>query len=151
MFITFTSNGIMKISIGNDHAGYIRKNVLVEYLNKEGHNTKNYGTDTATSVDYPDFVHPVAKDIVEGNAEFGILLCGSGNGVAITANKYKEVRAALCWNKELANLARAHNNANILCIPSRFITEENLLDIVESFLKTPFEGGRHQRRVDKIC
>lgn len=141
----------MKISIGNDHAGYIRKNVLVEYLNKEGHNTKNYGTDTATSVDYPDFVHPVAKDIVEGNAEFGILLCGSGNGVAITANKYKEVRAALCWNKELANLARAHNNANILCIPSRFITEENLLDIVESFLKTPFEGGRHQRRIDKIC
>lgn len=141
----------MKISIGNDHAGYIRKNVLVEYLNKEGHNIKNYGTDTATSVDYPDFVHPVAKDIVDGNAEFGILLCGSGNGVAITANKYKEVRAALCWNKELANLARAHNNANILCIPSRFITEENLLDIVESFLKTPFEGGRHQRRVDKIC
>lgn len=141
----------MKISIGNDHAGYIRKNVLVEYLNKEDHNIKNYGTDTVTSVDYPDFVHPVAKDIVEGNAEFGILLCGSGNGVAITANKYKEVRAALCWNKELANLARAHNNANILCIPSRFITEENLLDIVESFLKTPFEGGRHQRRVDKIC
>lgn len=141
----------MKISIGNDHAGYIRKNVLVEYLNKEGHNIKNYGTDTATSVDYPDFVHPVAKDIVEGNGEFGILLCGSGNGVAITANKYKEVRAALCWNKELANLARAHNNANILCIPSRFITEENLLDIVESFLKTPFEGGRHQRRIDKIC
>ena len=141
----------MKISIGNDHAGYIRKNVLVEYLNKEGHNIKNYGTDTVTSVDYPDFVHPVAKDIVEGNAEFGILLCGSGNGVAITANKYKEVRAALCWNKELANLARAHNNANILCIPSRFITEENLLNIVESFLKTPFEGGRHQRRVDKIC
>ena len=141
----------MKISIGNDHAGYIRKNVLVEYLNKEDHNIKNYGTDTVTSVDYPDFVHPVAKDIVDGNAEFGILLCGSGNGVAITANKYKEVRAALCWNKELANLARAHNNANILCIPSRFITEENLLDIVESFLKTPFEGGRHQRRVDKIC
>ncbi|MBL6670022.1 MAG: ribose 5-phosphate isomerase B [Flavobacteriaceae bacterium] len=141
----------MKISIGNDHAGYIRKNVLVEYLNKEGHNIKNYGTDTATSVDYPDFVHPVAKDIVEGNGEIGILLCGSGNGVAITANKYKEVRAALCWNKELANLARAHNNANILCIPSRFITEENLLDIVESFLKTPFEGGRHQRRIDKIC
>ena len=140
----------MKISIGNDHAGYIRKNVLVEYLNKEDHNIKNYGTDTVTSVDYPDFVHPVAKDIVEGNAEFGILLCGSGNGVAITANKYKEVRAALCWNKELANLARAHNNANILCIPSRFITEENLLNIVESFLKTPFEGGRHQRRVDKI-
>lgn len=141
----------MKISIGNDHAGYIRKNVLVEYLNKEDHNIKNYGTDTVTSVDYPDFVHPVAKDIIEGNAEFGILLCGSGNGVAITANKYKEVRAALCWNKELANLARAHNNANILCIPSRFITEENLLNIVESFLKTPFEGGRHQRRVDKIC
>ena len=141
----------MKISIGNDHAGYIRKNVLLEYLNKVDHNIKNYGTDTVTSVDYPDFVHPVAKDIIEGKADFGILLCGSGNGVAITANKYKEVRAALCWNKELANLARAHNNANILCIPSRFITEENLLDIVESFLKTPFEGGRHQRRVDKIC
>ena len=141
----------MKISIGNDHAGYIRKNVLLEYLNKVDHNIKDYGTDTVISVDYPDFVHPVAKDIIEGKADFGILLCGSGNGVAITANKYKEVRAALCWNKELANLARAHNNANILCIPSRFITEENLLDIVESFLKTPFEGGRHQRRVDKIC
>ena len=141
----------MKISIGNDHAGYTRKNELVEYLKKEGHNIKNYGTDTLTSVDYPDFVHPVAKDIVEGNVQFGILLCGSGNGVAITANKYKLVRAALCWNKELANLARAHNNANILCIPSKFITEENLLVTVESFLKTPFEGGRHKRRVDKIC
>ena len=141
----------MKISIGNDHAGYMRKNVLVEYLNKEGHDIKNYGTDTETSVDYPDFVHPVAKDIVEGKAEFGILICGSGNGVAITANKYKLVRAALCWNKELANLARAHNNANILCIPSRFIKEENLLVTVEFFLKTPFDGGRHKRRVDKIC
>tara|TARA_S200000501_G_scaffold363865_1_gene395301 strand:- start:391 stop:816 length:426 start_codon:yes stop_codon:yes gene_type:complete len=141
----------MKISIGNDHAGYTRKNVLIEYLNKEGHDIKNYGTDTVTSVDYPDFVHPVAKDIVEGKAEFGILLCGSGNGVAITANKYKLVRAALCWNKELANLARAHNNANILCIPSRFIKEENLLVTVEFFLKTPFDGGRHKRRVNKIC
>ena len=141
----------MKISIVNDHAGYTRKYVLVEYLNKEGHDIKNYGTDTVTSVDYPDFVHPVAKDIVEGKAEFGILLCGSGNGVAITANKYKLVRAALCWNKELANLARAHNNANILCIPSRFIKEENLLVTVEFFLKTPFDGGRHKRRVDKIC
>jgi len=141
----------MKISIGNDHAGYTRKNELVEYLKKEGHNIKNYGTDTLTSVDYPDFVHPVAKDIVEGNVQFGILLCGSGNGVAIAANKYKLVRAALCWNKELANLARAHNNANILCIPSKFITQENFLVTVESFLKTPFEGGRHKRRVDKIC
>ena len=141
----------MKISIGNDHAGYMCKNVLVEYLKKEGHNIKNYGTDTVTSVDYPDYVHPVAKDIVEGKAEFGILLCGSGNGVAITANKYKLVRAAICWNKELANLARAHNNANILCIPSRFITEKNLLVTAEFFLKTPFDGGRHKRRVDKIC
>ena len=141
----------MKISIGNDHAGLELKQAIKSYLETKGHNISNHGTDVNDSVDYPDFVHPVAKDIIEGNAEFGILLCGSGNGVAITANKYKEVRAALCWNKELANLARAHNNANILCIPSRFITEENLLDIVESFLKTPFEGGRHQRRVDKIC
>lgn len=141
----------MKISIGNDHAGYIRKNVLIEYLKKGVHNIKNYGTDSAESVDYPDFVHPVAKDLVDGKAEIGILLCGTGNGVAITANKHREIRAAVCWNKELANLAKAHNNANILCLPTRFITEENMLDIVETFLKTPFDGGRHQRRVEKIC
>lgn len=141
----------MKISIGNDHAGYIRKNVLIEYLKKSVHIIKNYGTDSAESVDYPDFVHPVAKDLVDGKAEIGILLCGTGNGVAITANKYREIRAAVCWNKELANLAKAHNNANILCLPTRFITEENMLDIVETFLKTPFDGGRHQRRVEKIC
>ena len=141
----------MKISIGNDHAGYIRKNVLIEYLKKSVHIIKNYGTDSAESVDYPDFVHPVAKDLVDGKAEIGILLCGTGNGVAITANKHREIRAAVCWNKELANLAKAHNNANILCLPTRFITEENMLDIVETFLKTPFDGGRHQRRVEKIC
>jgi len=141
----------MKISIGNDHAGYIHKNVLIEYLKKGVHNIKNYGTDSAESVDYPDFVHPVAKDLVDGKAEIGILLCGTGNGVAITANKHREIRAAVCWNKELANLAKAHNNANILCLPTRFITEENMLDIVETFLKTPFDGGRHQRRVEKIC
>ncbi len=141
----------MKISIGNDHAGFLHKAAVMRFLEAEGHQITNYGTDAEASVDYPDFVHPVAKDVVNGTAEKGILLCGSGNGVSMTANKYQDIRAAICWEAELAQLARAHNDANVLCIPARFITEEVALAMVSAFLNTPFEGGRHQNRVAKMC
>tara|TARA_A100001234_G_scaffold192817_1_gene180205 strand:+ start:213 stop:632 length:420 start_codon:yes stop_codon:yes gene_type:complete len=139
----------MNISIGNDHAGVDYKNYIIENLNNK-HDIKNHGTDQQGSVDYPDFAHPVSSDVDNKRSDLGILICGSGNGVAMTANKYKKVRAALCWNKELAVLAKEHNNANIVCIPARFISKEEALQIVESFIKTGFEGGRHERRVNKI-
>tara|TARA_B100001564_G_scaffold3514_1_gene3057 strand:- start:180 stop:599 length:420 start_codon:yes stop_codon:yes gene_type:complete len=139
----------MNISIGNDHAGVDYKNYIVENLNDK-HDIKNHGTDQQGSVDYPDFAHPVSSDVDNKRSDLGILICGSGNGVAMTANKYKKVRAALCWNKELAVLAKEHNNANIVCIPARFISKEEALQIVESFIKSGFEGGRHERRVKKI-
>jgi len=141
----------MKISIGNDHAGFLHKKAVMRFLEEQGHHIQNYGTDTDNSVDYPDFVHPVARDVVHGNAEKGILLCGSGNGVSMTANKYNEIRAAICWEASLAQLARAHNDANVLCIPARFISEAVALEMIEVFLSTPFEGGRHQNRVSKMC
>jgi ribose 5-phosphate isomerase B len=139
----------MNISIGNDHAGVDYKNYIIENL-KDKHDIKNHGTDKQISVDYPDFAHPVSSDVDNKTSNLGILICGSGNGVAMTANKYKKVRAALCWNEELAVLAKEHNNANIVCIPARFISKEEALKIVESFIKTGFEGGRHERRVNKI-
>ena len=139
----------MNISIGNDHAGVDYKNYIIENL-KDKHDIKNHGTDKQISVDYPDFAHPVSSDVDNKRSKLGILICGSGNGVAMTANKYKKVRAALCWNEELAVLAKEHNNANIVCIPARFISKEEALKIVESFIKTGFEGGRHERRVNKI-
>ena len=139
----------MNISIGNDHAGVDYKNYIIENLNNK-HDIKNHGTDQQGSVDYPDFAHPVSSDVDNKRSDLGILICGSGNGVAMTANKYKKVRAALCWNKELAVLAKEHNNANIVCIPARFISKEEALQIVESFIKTGFEGGRHERRINKI-
>lgn len=140
----------MKISIGNDHAGTDYKFAIVKLLESKGIEVTNYGTDSTKSVDYPDFVHPVAKDVVNKTADFGILICGSANGVAITANKYQEVRAGLCWNKEIVELTRQHNNANILCIPARFTAIPQALQMVDTFLNTKFEGGRHQNRVDKI-
>ncbi len=140
----------MKIAIGNDHAGTSYKNTIVSYLQSEGHEVTNYGTDTNDSVDYPDFVHPVATAIEEGNVNFGIIICGSGNGVAMSANKHQKVRAALCWIKEIAVLAREHNDANVISIPARYTSENQALDMVKAFLATDFEGGRHQRRVDKI-
>ncbi|WJJ97040.1 ribose 5-phosphate isomerase B [Algibacter luteus] len=140
----------MTISIGNDHAGTEYKFAILSLLESKGIKVNNYGTDTNDSADYPDFVHPVAKDVSENKVDFGILICGSGNGVAMTANKYKEVRAGLCWNKEIVNLTRLHNNANILCIPSRYTAIPQALEMVETFLNTDFEGGRHQRRIDKI-
>ena len=139
----------MNISIGNDHAGVDYKNYIIENL-KDKHDIKNHGTDTESSVDYPDFAHPVSSDVDNQISDLGILICGSGNGVAMTANKYKKVRAALCWNEELAVLAKQHNNANIVCIPARFISKEEALQIVKSFIQTGFEGGRHERRVNKI-
>ncbi len=140
----------MNISIGNDHAATAYKFEIVKLLKSKGINVKNYGTDLNESVDYPDFVHPVAKDIVSKKAQYGILLCGSANGVAMTANKYKEVRAGLCWTKEIVALIRQHNNANILCIPARFTSIPQALKMVEKFLETEFEGGRHLNRVNKI-
>lgn len=140
----------MKISIGNDHAGPEYKIAIVAYLNSKGHQVTNYGTDTDASVDYPDFGHPVAIDVSEGKADFGIVICGSGNGIAMTVNKHLKVRAGLCWTKEIAYLTRLHNNANILSIPARFTSIAQAIEIVETFLNTAFEGGRHQTRVDKI-
>ena len=141
----------MKIAIGNDHAGTEYKNTIVEYLKKEGYEVINYGTNTNNSVDYPDFIHPVAKDVDQGKVDFGIIICGSGNGANMTANKHQKVRSALCWTKEITALAREHNNANILSIPARFTSEPQALEMVKTFLETPFEGGRHQLRVEKIA
>ena len=140
----------MKISIGNDHAGPDYKKAIVQYLENKGYTVINHGTDTTDSVDYPDFVHPVAQDVERGAVDFGIIICGSGNGVAMTANKYPKVRAALCWIKEISALARQHNDANIISIPARYTSVQQAIDMVDTFLNTPFEGGRHQSRVDKI-
>ncbi len=140
----------MKISIGNDHAGPDYKKAIVEMLLAKGHQVTNYGTDSAISVDYPDFGHPVATDVSEGKADFGIVICGSGNGISMAVNKQSKVRAALCWMKEIAVLARQHNDANIISIPARFTSIPQAVEMVEAFLKTEFEGGRHQNRVDKI-
>ncbi len=140
----------MRIVIGNDHAGTEYKNVLIDLLQSMEHTVHNYGTDHNSSVDYPDHVHPVAKDVDQNNAELGILICGSGNGVCMTANKYQNVRAALCWSAEIAGLARSHNDANIICIPARYVSLEEAKHMVRTFLSEPFEGGRHQNRVNKI-
>ena len=140
----------MIISIGNDHAGVDLKKKIIKYLKEKGVITNDMGTKTVKSVDYPDFIHPVSKEVEEKKSTFGIIICGSGNGAAMTANKRKHVRAALCWNKEISKLARQHNDANILSIPSRFITSTEAIEIVETFIKTNFEGGRHQRRIKKI-
>ena len=141
----------MKISIGNDHAGPEYKKAIVQYLESKGHQVTNYGTDTAASVDYPDFGHPVASDVEEGKADYGIVICGSGNGIAMTVNKHAGVRAGLCWTKEIAYLTRLHNDANIVSIPARYTSIEQAIEIVDTFLTTEFEGGRHQNRVDKIA
>ena len=140
----------MKIAIGNDHAGTDYKLAIIGLLRSKGIDAINHGTDNMESVDYPDFIHPVAKDVVNGEADYGIIICGSGNGAAMTANKHQDIRAALCWNKELVQLAREHNNANVLSLPARFISLSQALDMVSVFLDTAFEGGRHERRVIKI-
>lgn len=140
----------MKLAIGNDHAGSNLKKKIVNLLEDRNIEVINYGTDQNESVDYPDFAHPVGKSIQENKVDLAIVICGSGNGVNMVVNKYPKVRSALCWNTELAALARSHNNANILAIPARFVSEEVAIEMVDTFLKTPFEGGRHQNRVVKI-
>ena len=140
----------MNISIGNDHAGTGYKFRIIEFLRSKNIEVTNYGTDAVSSVDYPDFVHPVAKDVESKKSTYGILICGSANGVAMTANKYDNIRAGICWINEIVSLIRQHNNANILCIPARFTKIEDVLEMVDTFLNTDFEGGRHQNRINKI-
>lgn len=140
-----------KIAIGGDHAGFEYKAKLAEKLNSLGFEVKDFGPFSTASVDYPDYVHPLSTAIENGEYELGIVICGSGNGVAITANKHQGIRAALCWNEDLAALARQHNNANVLALPARFVTYELAEKMAEIFLKTEFEGGRHANRVNKIA
>ncbi len=140
----------MKLAIGNDHAGTDYKFAVLKHLEAKGYQITNYGTDSNDSVDYPDFVHPVANDVENKIVDFGIIICGSGNGANMTANKHQGVRSALCWTKEITALARQHNDANILSIPARYTSVQQAIGMVDAFLETAFEGGRHQNRVDKI-
>ena len=140
----------MTISIGNDHAGPDYKKAIVKHLEEKGITVINHGTDTFDSVNYPDFAHPVATDVEQGKADFGILICGSGNGVAMAANKHQSIRAALAWTVEISALTRQHNDANILCIPARYTSIHQAVEMADAFLNTAFEGGRHQNRIDKI-
>ena len=139
----------MTIHIGADHAGFELKEKLVTHLKTLGHSVVDHGTHSAESTDYPDYAHPTASAVLEDQT-LGVLICGSANGVCMTANKHEGIRAALCWNVEVASLARQHNNANIICIPDRFVSEELAFQMTETFLNTAFEGGRHQKRVEKI-
>lgn len=139
-----------KIAFGSDHAGFQMKQHFLQFIQNKGIQCIDFGCFSEESVDYPDFVHPVAQAIESGNADFGFLFCGSGNGVAIAANKHLGIRAALCWNNEVTALSRLHNDANILCIPARFIDNEVVSEMILTFLSTGFEGGRHQKRVEKI-
>lgn len=139
------------ISIGCDHAGFDYKERLRKHLVEQGYELVDHGTFNEDSVDYPDFVHPTATAVEEGSSRFGILICGSANGVSMTANKHQGIRAAICWNEEIASLARQHNNANIICLPARFVDLDLATAMTETFLSTEFEGGRHQRRVGKIA
>jgi ribose 5-phosphate isomerase B len=141
---------IPKIAIGSDHAGFDYKQGLKQWLEKNGYMVKDFGTHSTESTDYPDFAHPVAFAVENNECDLGILVCGSANGVAITANKHQGIRAAICWAEELASLARQHNNANIVCIPARFVKFEEAQSITDRFLHTEFEGGRHEKRVSKI-
>ncbi len=140
----------MKIAIGNDHAGTEYKLAIVGLLKSKDIEVENFGTDSSESVDYADFIHPVAKAVEEGSADMGIIICGSGNGASMTANKHQKIRAALCWNTEITVLAREHNDANILSLPARYIALPQALEMVDAFLNTAFTGGRHERRIEKI-
>lgn len=140
----------MKISIGSDHAGYSAKVVALEYLKSRGYEINDLGTYSEESTDYPDYAHAVAESVAKGESALGVLICGSANGVAMTANKHQEIRAAICWTPEIASLARQHNDANICCLPARFVSEEALRAILAAYFDAEFEGGRHARRVAKI-
>lgn len=140
----------LRIALAADHAGFQYKNELAEVLKKEGHEVKDFGTNSEESMDYPDTAHPLAAAVEANEFDFGFTLCGSGNGITMTANKHQKIRAALCWTAEIAGLARSHNNANVCGIPARFISFEEVKEIAKVFLNTEFEGGRHQKRIDKI-
>lgn len=140
----------IKVAIGGDHASFELKKEIIKKLSPLGFDFKDFGPFSSDSVDYPDFAHPIADAVEKKEFDFGILICGSGNGVAITANKHKGIRAAMAWKNELAALSRQHNDANVICLPARFISEEEAIQFSETFLKTEFEGGRHSTRVDKI-
>lgn len=140
-----------KIAFASDHAGFELKQHLIEYVESKGYTVKDFGTYSTDSCDYPDFAHPCAESVEQGECDFGIAMCGSGNGIQMTLNKHQGIRAALCWLPELAALARQHNNANILVLPARFISEDEADKIVDVYLSAEFEGGRHQRRIDKIA
>jgi len=140
----------MKIAIGSDHAGFGYKTEVKGHLANTGHEVVDHGTFTDDSCDYPDYAHAVALAVEKGEADFGVLICGSANGVCMTANKHAGIRAALCWEKEIAVLARSHNNANVICLPARFVNIEAAIEMADVFIATAFEGGRHQNRVNKI-
>ena len=140
----------MKVAIGADHAGFELKSQLIGWLETKVEVLKDLGTHSEESVDYPDFAHAVAGEVEKGNYDLGILICGTGIGVDMTANKHQGIRSALCWNKEVSKLAKSHNNANVLCLPGRFISTETAKEIIDTFLTTPFEGGRHSKRINKI-
>lgn len=148
--MSFVFDATKPIAIGCDHAGFEYKTALVKWLTDKGYQVKDFGTFSLDSVDYPDFAHPTALSVESGEAAFGILLCGSGNGVAITANKHQHIRAGLSWENDVAKLIRQHNNANIICIPARFVALVLAEQMIEIFMTTPFEGGRHANRVNKI-
>lgn len=141
----------MKLAIGGDHAGFSYKKEIKKYLEDKGHELTDYGTDSLESTDYPDYAHPLSESVENKSNVLGILICGSGNGVCMTANKHQNVRAALCWNTQIAFLSRLHNNANVICIPARFVALELAYEMVDMFLDTKFEAGRHEKRVNKIC
>jgi ribose 5-phosphate isomerase B len=141
----------MEVAIAADHAGFQLKELIKNHLTSKGFAFKDFGTNSEASCDYPDYAHPLAKSVNDGVHQLGILICGSANGVNIAANKHQQVRSALCWNVEVAQLARQHNNANVVAIPARFISTELAMQIVDAFLSTEFEGGRHSNRVDKIA
>ena len=143
-------DSLKKIAIGSDHAGYKFKEFLKEYLNSQNYIITDFGTHSEDSMDYPDSIHPLAGAVNRNEIEKGVIICGSGNGVAMVANKYPGVRAAVCWNEEITKLARLHNDANIISLPARFISKDEALLFLQVFLNTDFEGGRHQRRVEKI-
>ncbi|MFT4762553.1 MAG: ribose 5-phosphate isomerase B [Paraglaciecola sp.] len=142
---------VKTIAIGCDHAGYDYKDSIIAMLKEMGIEILDFGTNSLDSVDYPDFIHPVAESIETGKAQLGVIICGSGNGVAMTANKHQGIRAAICWQNDISVLARQHNDANVISIPARFVSEHLAKSMVKLFVETPFEGGRHQRRVDKIA
>jgi ribose 5-phosphate isomerase B len=140
----------LRIGIASDHAGFDRKQAVLKYLREQGIEFKDFGAFSGESSDYPDFAHPLAEAVSKGDYDLGITLCGSGNGINMTANKHQGIRSAICWMPEIAALARQHNNANICALPARYVTDEQAVEIVKTFLTSEFEGGRHQRRIDKI-